>query len=267
MSRKNKHKNNISILLFIFVILLLSLFLLFKQDLPISDKTKLDTVYLLPSYTTGNDIIKHTGYTLKYVEKYEQPEWVAYKLTAEMTKGTCKRTDNFRPDSMVKTGSAEPSDYKNSGYDRGHLAPAGDMKWSEKAMSESFYMSNMSPQKPDFNRGVWEKLEEQVRQWAKDNQEIYVVSGPILSKNLPTIGKNKVAVPSYFYKVILDSKEPEIKGIGFVLPNQSSTNPLTTYAVTIDSVETLTGIDFFPAIPDTLENTIESSIQISKWSF
>ncbi|MDD2890803.1 MAG: DNA/RNA non-specific endonuclease [bacterium] len=267
MRKKSKHKN-ISILFFISAIFLFSLFILFKQNILLPGKTKFDTMCILPSYIPGNnDIIKHTGYTLKYAESYEQPEWVAYKLTYEMTKGTCKRIDNFRPDPMVKTGSAEPSDYKSSGYDRGHLAPAGDMKWSDKAMSESFYMSNISPQKPGFNRGIWEKLEEQVRQWAKDNREIYVVTGPILSKHLLTIGKNKVAVPSYFYKVILDFKEPEIKGIGFVLPNQSSINPLATYAITIDSVETLTGIDFFPAIPDTLENIIESSLQRNKWGF
>ena len=215
----------------------------------------------LPAYTSQDDILKHTAYTMKYNEPYEQAEWVAYKLIAERVKSVVKRTSDFRPDPMVKTGSAEPSDYKNSGYDRGHLAPAGDMAWSVTAMSESFYMSNMSPQVPSFNRGIWKRLEDQVRDWAIENEEIYVVTGPILEDNLPTIGKNKVAVPNYFYKVILDYKEPELKGIGFVLPNQSSNHPLESYAVTIDSVEILTGIDFFPALPDSLENVIESSLR------
>lgn len=167
---------------------------------------------------------------------------------------------------MVRTGSAELSDYRGSGYDRGHLAPAADMKWSPTAMSESFYMSNMSPQRPRFNRGMWKRLEEKVRTWATESEEIYVVTGPVLSDNLPTIGANQVAVPEYYYKVILDFKEPELKGIGFILANQSSTQPLATYAVTIDSVEVVTGIDFFPAIEDSLEERIESSVQVQKRS-
>ncbi|GAH82191.1 unnamed protein product, partial [marine sediment metagenome] len=133
-------------------------------------------------YAPKDDIIRHTAYTLKYKEKYEQAEWVLYKLTAERVKGSYKRTNDFRPDPMVKTGSATLSDYKGSGYDRGHLAPAGDMKWSTTAMSESFYMSNMSPQNPGFNRGIWKKLEGQVRTWATDNEEIYIVTGPVLSE-------------------------------------------------------------------------------------
>lgn len=221
----------------------------------------------LPAYTTEDDIIIHTAYTLKYSEEHEQAEWVAYKLTAERVRGSYKRTNDFRPDPKVKTGSASLSDYKGSGYDRGHLAPAGDMKWSATAMSESFYMSNMSPQVPGFNRGIWKKLEEQVRTWAKANEEIYIVTGPVLTDNLPLIRRNKVAVPNHYYKVILDYKEPELKGIGFVLPNESSKKSLQTYAVSIDSVEALTGIDFFPAVPDSSEEVIEATVGIDKWGF
>lgn len=221
----------------------------------------------LPFYSSEDDIIRHFAYTFKYREEHEQAEWIAYRLTAERVMGSYKRTNDFRSDPKVKTGSAALSDYKGSGYDRGHLAPAGDMKWSSTAMSESFFMSNMSPQKPGFNRGIWKKLEEKVRTWATVNEEIYIVTGPVLSDNLPTIGSNEVAVPNYYYKVILDYKEPELKGIGFVLLNQSSQQPLETYAVTIDSVEILTGIDFFPAMPDSLEDVIESTIKIDKWHF
>jgi len=176
-----------------------------------------------------------------------------------------KRTNKFRPDPAVRTGSAKPSDYAKSGYDKGHLCPAGDMACDSTAMSESFYMSNMSPQKPGFNRGIWKKLEEQVREWAVEDDVIYVVTGPILSGNLATIGKDKIAVPKYYYKVILDYEEPEFKGIGFVLPNKSSTKPLTQYAVTIDSVEHLTGIDFFAALPDSVERVVESHADINRW--
>lgn len=207
----------------------------------------------LPAHSLGDDIIRHTAYTFKYNEECEQADWVAYILSAEEVQGTHPRTDDFRHDPMVTTGSAELSDYQGSGFDRGHLAPAGDMKWSATAMSESFYMSNMSPQRPAFNRGIWKKLEEQVRAWATENGEILVVTGPVLSENLPTVGTNKVAIPEYFYKVIVDAKEPGVKGIGFVLANQGSQKPLEAFAVTIDSVETLTGIDFFPALPDEWE--------------
>jgi len=177
------------------------------------------------------------------------------------------RTNDFRIDYKVKTGSASLSDYMGSGYDRGHLAPAGDMKWSSTAMSESFFMSNMSPQHPSFNRGIWKKLEGSVRNWADDNGEIHVVTGPILNGQFSTIGYNGVSIPNYYYKVILDYQEPEIKGIGFILPNQKSKSSLQSFSVSIDEVERRTGIDFYHALPDEIENQIESSIDVSKWSF
>jgi len=177
------------------------------------------------------------------------------------------RTNDFRIDNKVTTGSASLSDYKGSGYDRGHLAPAGDMKWSSTVMSESFYMSNMSPQKPGFNRGIWKKLEGSVRNWADDNGEIHVVTGPILTGSYSSIGYNGVSIPNYYYKVILDYREPEIKGIGFVLPHQKSKSSLQSFAVSIDEVERKTGIDFYHSLPDEIENQIESSIDVSKWSF
>ena len=221
----------------------------------------------LPYYTQSDQIIFHTAYTLKYSEQHEQASWVAYTLKSSHTSGTVGRTDDFRIDYKVKTGSASLSDYKGSGYDRGHLAPAGDMKWSSTAMSESFYMSNMSPQHPSFNRGIWKKLEGSVRNWADDNGEIHVVTGPILNEHFSTIGYNGVSIPNYYYKVILDYKEPEIKGIGFILPNQKSSSSLKSFAVSIDEVERKTGINFYHSLPDGIENQIESTIDISKWSF
>ena len=124
----------------------------------------------------------------------------------EVSRRAAKRGDDFRPDPAVPTGSATPQDYTRSGYDRGHLAPAADMSFSAKAMSESFYMSNMSPQAPQFNRGIWSKLEKQVRHFATKEKRIVVVTGPILpaEKNI-TIGANKVTVPQYYYKVIYDT--------------------------------------------------------------
>lgn len=219
----------------------------------------------LPAHASGPDIIEHVGYTLRYSEPYEQAAWVAYILTAGHLAGTARRSGDFRPDPAVPTGSATPEDYRNSGYDRGHLAPAGDMKWSVRAMSESFLMSNMSPMVREFNRGVWERLESRVREWANENGEVYVVVGPVLADNLPTIGKDRIAVPRAFYKVILDYRAPDYKGIGFIMPNAASSKPIDVYAVPIDSVERATGIDFFPALPDSLERAIEGSLHPAAW--
>ncbi|MFZ4726822.1 MAG: DNA/RNA non-specific endonuclease [Paludibacter sp.] len=221
----------------------------------------------LPLFTKQDVVIKHIGYTLSYNEKHEQANWVAYELTAAETVKRAKRSNNFRTDNAVKTGSATDEDYKGSGYDRGHLAPAADMGWSTASMEESFFYSNMSPQVPGFNRGIWKRLEEQVRQWASENQAVYVVTGPVLENNLPTIGSEKVSVPRYYYKVILDFTKPELKGIGFILPNASSTLPMKSFAVSIDSVERKTGIDFFPALPDEQERVIEKTICVDCWSW
>ena len=212
-------------------------------------------------------IVYHAGFTLSYNEIHEQASWVAYELTANELIKKVNRSNNFKKDPKVKTGSALPSDYLRSGYDRGHLAPAADLSWSLTTMKESFYMSNMSPQKPGFNRGAWKKLESYVRQWAYENKSIYVVTGGILNTVQSSIGESNVGIPSYYYKVILDYSQPEIKGIGFILPNTSSSRPLQNFAVSIDEVERRTGIDFFYNLPDIDEQKIESAFNVSSWTF
>ena len=221
-----------------------------------------------PKFKKKEQVVKHLGYTLCYDENYEQAKWVAYRLTAGMYNNKEEeRTDDFREDKAIKTGSAIPEDYKKSGYDRGHLCPAGDMAWSEIAMSESFYMSNMSPQTPKFNRGIWKTLESAVRTWAKKEEELFIVTAGVLEKGLPTIGeKNKVAIPKYYYKIILDVYGKEKKGIAFIMPNEGSKQSIFDFAVSIDSVERLTQIDFFPALPDAIENNLESQINVDLWS-
>ena len=221
----------------------------------------------LPKTNAKDKVINHAGYSLLYNESHEQASWVAYELTKDETNKMYDRTNKFIVDRSVKTGSATDKDYESSGYDRGHLAPASDMGWSEITMAESFYYSNMSPQDPSFNRGIWKKLEELVRTWAIENNSLYIATGPILSNNLQTIGPNKVSVPNYYYKVILDYSEPSIKGIGFILPNISSKEELQNFAVSIDSVESLTGIDFFPLLEDGQETLIEKSLCVSCWSW
>ena len=221
----------------------------------------------IPKLQPGEYLIEHFAYSLSYNEDHEQANWIAYELTGKETVSIINRSDKFIIDPLVLTGSATTSDYSKSGYDRGHLAPAGDMGWSELAMTESFYYSNMSPQVPGFNRGVWKRLEELIRDWALENDTLYVVTGPVLNNNLPAIGENNVSVPAYYYKVVLDNTLPDKKGIGFILPNASSKIPLHTFTVSIDSVESLTGIDFFPLLPDTLESRIENNIRIESWSW
>lgn len=219
----------------------------------------------IPKTTSKDIIITHSGFSLLYNELHEQASWVAYELTKEKTNKIFDRTDKFIPDPKVKTGTANDKDYTGSGYDRGHLAPASDMGWSSTSMAESFYYSNMSPQLPGFNRGIWKRLEELVRTFAIENNAIYVVTGPVLTSDLAVIGPNKVSIPNYYYKVILDYTDPDIKGIGFIIPNTSSTVSLQQYAVTIDSVEKFTGLDFFPLLPDDQEDLIEKTLCIKCW--
>lgn len=227
------------------------------------DNVKLE----LPKTTTTDRIITHAGYSLVYNEKHEQAAWVAYDLTKSETNKVFKRVNRFAVDPLVATGTASDQDYEGSGYDRGHLAPAADMGYSATTMRESFYYSNMSPQKPSFNRGIWKKLEELVRSWAIENDTVYVVTGPVLVDWLQTIGPDKVSIPNYYYKVVLDYSEPDIKAIGFILPNDGSKMQLQYYAVPIDSVEKLTGIDFFPLLDDNLEEGIEKTLCITCWSW
>ena len=180
--------------------------------------------------------------------------------------GRVPRSNNFREDPSIISGSSTLSDYKGSGYDRGHLAPAGDLKWSDSSMKDSFYMSNMSPQTPGFNRDIWKRLEEWTRDQAVNNKGIIVITGPVLTDGpYKEIGNNGVDIPKRYFKVLLDYTEPEIKAIGFVMDNKPSKYPVTDFALTIDQVELVTGLDFFYLLPDTQENNLESQFDTSLW--
>jgi endonuclease G len=221
----------------------------------------------LPLMKGNIPVIKHLGYAFQYSEKHEQAFWVGYELTKKETEKAFERTDEFIPDPAVSTGTATVADYAKSGYDRGHLAPAADMGWSQQAMAESFYFSNMSPQEPGFNRGIWKNLEEQVRTWAKAYDSIYVVTGPVLKDGLVQLGPNGVSIPKYYYKVILDNTGDDAKAIGFLMPNQASKEPLEKFAVSVDQVEQETGIDFFNKLPDSRENAFEKEVCIPCWTW
>ncbi len=212
--------------------------------------------------------IEHRYYTLGYVEPYEQAAWVAYKLTKKSLQiPNVPRAKRFEEDKAVSTGSASYYDYRGSGYSRGHLAPAGDMAFSTLAMEESFFMSNMSPQKIPFNGGIWRELEESVRDWAYKNDELYIVTGPVLNTITKYIGKeSKVGVPKLYYKVILDIKGDSKKAIGFIMKNEVSAAPIMEFAKTLDEVEDITGLDFFSnLLTEELENKLESNIDIKLW--
>ena len=220
----------------------------------------------IPMLEEGDELIIHTGFSLVYDEEHEQARWVAYELTRDEVFGIYERGDNFRPDRSIRTGSADLADYRGSGYDRGHLIPAADLSWSEQAMSDSFYMSNMSPQEPSFNRGIWASLEAVIRNFAAVEGAVHVVTGPVLTDGpYETIGENEVSIPQYYYKVILDYVEPEKKAIGFLLPNEGSREDLATFATTVREVEQVTGIDFFPLLPDEEQEYLETRYDVSAW--
>lgn len=213
-------------------------------------------------------VIDRRGYALGYSEQYEQPLWVAYTLTAEeVLEKTVSRTDDFRVDPYISTGSARAEDYAKSGFDRGHLAPAADMGWARKAMSESFYYSNMSPQQPEFNRGIWKKLEEKVRDWAVDHGEIHVITGPVFARSNKVIGRNNVAVPQACYKVVYAPKAKPPAMIGFILPNAGSDRKLYEFAVSVDTVESVTGLSFFTAVDGNLRRRLASGYDIDAWKW
>ena len=227
---------------------------------------KADGFNYFPTSTTGQ-IVRHFGYNLSYSEKHEQAEWVAYSLDKKDIVYTDRKRPYFYVDEKVKTKAAHWRSYKQSGYDRGHLCPAGDRRASEELYNETFLTSNISPQKHDFNAGVWNRLEQKTRYWAKKYNHLFVVTGGVLKGKMKTIGKDKVAVPNQFYKVLLDYTKPEIKAIAFLMPHKDSKRPLYEFVVSIDELEKLTGIDFFPELPDDIETTLEASSNYKNWSF
>ena len=220
----------------------------------------------LPSSTT-NQIVKHNYYTLSYSEKYEQAEWVAYELKKSYLKNNSFKRPFFIEDPKVITGSADWRNYKKSGYNKGHLCPAGDMEFVIDAYNDTFFTSNISPQLHEFNSGVWNRLEQKVRYWATKYDGVYIITGGVLESSLKTIGKEKVSVPEYFYKVLLDNTEGNFKMIAFLVSNSESNKPLYSFVVSVDRIEKMTGIDFFPKLNDKIENRLEKSSDYKNWSF
>lgn len=211
-------------------------------------------------------ILKRVGYTVSYNADTKLPNWVAWHLTADHCTGVAKRPRKaFHEDEDVKEPRATDWDYYNSRYDRGHMCPAGDNKWSEEAMWQSFLFTNICPQAPSLNRGDWNEMENMCRKWAKEYGDIYIVCGPILYKGKhKTIGKNKVVVPEAFFKVVL-CMQGEPKAIGFIYKNADGNRPKGDYVNTVDEVERITGYDFFPQLADKIENKIEATANADEW--
>lgn len=226
------------------------------------------------------DAIVHSGMVLSYSEPHEQARWVMHMITPDIIDGKVTRTNDFREDPKVATETAVEADYflkyeqedgsfeyDGFGYDRGHLAPSADFRWSQKALSESYFYSNMSPQVAEFNRGAWAELEDAVRGYIYRNREqsLYVVTLPLLTDDLPAIQRsiNKVAIPEYYYKIVLDLEQQ--RGIAFKMPNRKIEEPLLSFAMTIDQAEAETGYDFFPLISEDAAKAAEATFEPEDW--
>ena len=213
-------------------------------------------------------ILHRKGYSVSYNRDWKIPNWVAWELNKDKLIEREGRSDKFLPDpDLPEKEAVTTDDYKRSGWDRGHMCPAGDNRWHWKAMLESFYMTNICPQNHNLNRGDWKELEEACRRWAEKEGKLYIVCGPILyDMKHEVIGKtHKIIVPEAFFKVILCTASKPAKAIGFIYKNTAGNHPLSSYVNTVDEVERITGIDFFPALPDKLEKQVESSYNLKLW--
>ncbi len=222
--------------------------------------------YEIPSAMPREQQVKHQMFTLSYNEGYELPSWAAYRLTAEQAKATGTYKEKYIEDPLVTTGSASVKDYKDAGFIMGQLVPPEDLVISPAAAQETFLTSNTVPHKPVFNKNIWKKLELLVREWAKEGNTLYIACGPVLTDApFGTFGPNKISIPLRYYKVVLDVSGE--RAIGFVFRNNLATGSLKAYAISVDEVEKITGIDFFPDLEDGLEERAEASTDFSKWNF
>lgn len=222
----------------------------------------------LPKLNVGTqgEYISYCGFNLSFNKDWLIPNWVAYELTREETQGmSSRKKQHFQPDPNLDK-CAENTDYSHSGYSRGHLAPAGDMKWDSCAMTNCFYLTNICPQDKEMNAGCWQTLEEKCRVWARGSAgSLLIVCGPIVKDTEKRIGRNGVVVPDGFFKAVLQKREIGYVGIGFLFPNKESHLPFSYYAVSIDDVERVTRFDLFHNLPDSIEESVESKFKYEDW--
>ena len=234
-----------------------------------------------PAFSKNLEIIEHSGMVLGFDCDYKMASWVFHLLTPDVTSGNISRSNDFRLDEKSTCGSAQESDYflrketpdgtfeyDGFGFDRGHLAPSADFRWSANALSESYYYSNMTPQRPEFNRESWASLEGLLRKIVdQEKKQFYVITGPVLHEGLPEIERsaNKLKIPELHYKIIVDASTENPRGMAFLMPNKKCEERLSSYVLTIDSLERLTGIDFFPTMNEALETKIEQTADFNAW--
>ena len=234
-----------------------------------TEQKKAVVMYELPAKLTDRpeQLLKRKGYTTSYNSNTKTPNWVAWHLTKSHTYGSAQRSmEKFTEDEDAKGGRATDNDYYNSRFDRGHMCPAGDNKWDKQAMEESFLFTNVCPQNHGLNKYEWNDLEILCRDWAREYGAIDIVCGPIYAKNgeQKTIGRNKVWVPYAFFKVVL-CRQGNPKAIGFIYKNLGQKQPMSEAVCTVDEIERMTGIDFFPALDDKTEDRVEASASLSEW--
>ena len=215
--------------------------------------------------TLPERLVNYTGFRISFNSRLHIPNWVAWELTSEEVDGRRRRGNEFHRDAKID-GCAESWDYNNSGYDRGHMMPAGDNKWNANAMFECFSMANMCPQSYELNHGSWRILEENCRDWAKRNKSVFIICGPVATDKMTDhIGSTRVAVPKRFFKVVVAPYANPPRGIGFLFPNAEVAGGLAKCATTIDEIERVTGHDFFATLPDNVENVVEAQCDFYKW--
>lgn len=241
----------------------------------------------LPSIHPNEHIINYTGYddisygqnseriidlekiafSVSYDEIHKQPRWVAYSLSKEELYGYARRKGKqFHQDISARCKQADGSDYRGSGWTHGHLAPAADFSWSDKALDNTFYYTNISPQSETLNTGSWQKLENRVRDWAEMFGEVYIITGPIIgSAGNGTIGMNQVTIPDAFYKAVLTRDGESYQAVAFILENSSASQSYTKCCISVNELEAIIGIDLFPSLNDNIEETVESSFDKRFW--
>lgn len=223
--------------------------------------------YEIPALKKSDEVIVYEGFTISYNSKNLIPNWVAYELTSSEVDGQYPRGNGFGMDMDYRGKQAMREDYSNSGWDKGHMAPAADMKWSRTAMYESFYLTNICPQDHELNGNDWLTLEKLGREWAKRFGRVFIVCGPIVGTNYyGTIGENKVVVPDAFYKAFLVVQDHRYHAIAFIMPNESKHHRIQEYALTVNELEEKIGLDLFPNIDDSIEEMIETDLYFSFWN-
>ena len=232
---------------------------------PVKSPTERSVNLQLGIPAESDQIIDRSGFALGYGKDQRQALWVSYVLTAEhLNAPQVRRSNKFQPDPLLKFDRVRPQQYNRTGYDRGHLAPASDMTYSRETMQQSFFMTNISPQLPACNRGVWKRIETQIRDWARQESQLYVITGPIFTGETRFMKNTDIRIPDAFYKVALDMTPP-MKMIAFLVPNRASKKPVRSFVVTVDEVEAITGMNFFSNLDDRLDNELEKRSDFGEW--